>query len=147
MPTLSAELRQEIEKAGDSPVRIEDPETRTAYVLLKAELYDRIKPVLPSQERTIQEVPEGIRRAREAFLRDLPMLLTRKRLHGRWVLYHGDKQIRISRRTDKLLRECDKRGLAEDDYYLGWIGPHSTDLDDDEIEHSFFEFDDCEPVS
>jgi hypothetical protein len=139
MPTLSPELRQEIEKAGDDPVRIEDPETHTAYVLLKAEVYDRIKPVLRSEERTIQEVPEGIRRAREAFLRHLPMLLVRKRLHGRWVLYHGDKQIRISRRTDKLLRECDKRGLAEDDYYLGWIGPHSTDPDDEEIDSFFFE--------
>jgi hypothetical protein len=30
MPTISAELRQEIEKAGDDPVRIEDPETHTA---------------------------------------------------------------------------------------------------------------------
>ena len=147
MPTLSAELRQEIEKAGDDPVRIEDPETHTAYVLLKAEVYDRIKPVPAQADWTTQPVPEGIRRAKEAFLRDLPMLLARKRLHGRWVLYHGDEQVRISRRTDKLLRECDKRGLAEDDYYLGWIGPHSTDPEDDEIEHSFFEFDDCEPGS
>jgi hypothetical protein len=38
MTTLSAELRQEIEKAGDTPVRIEDPETHTAYVLMKAEV-------------------------------------------------------------------------------------------------------------
>jgi hypothetical protein len=147
MPTLSPELREEIERAGDDPVRIEDPDTHTAYVLLKADVYDRIKPVLAPLDRTIEQVPEGIRRAREAFLRDLPVLLARKRLRGRWALYHGHKQIRISRRTDKLLRECDKRGLAEDDYYLGWIGPHSTDPDDDEIEHSFFEFDDCEPVS
>ena len=30
MPTISAELRQEIEQAGDDPVRIEDPQTHTA---------------------------------------------------------------------------------------------------------------------
>ena len=38
MITLTPEQRQEIEKAGDEPVRIEDPETRTAYILLKAEV-------------------------------------------------------------------------------------------------------------
>jgi hypothetical protein len=73
--------------------------------------------------------------------------LTRKKLRGRWVLYHCDEQIRISWRPDKLLRECGKRGLTNHNYYLGWIGPHSTDPNENEIEHSFCEFDDCEPVS
>ena len=44
MTTLTAELRQEIEKAGDQPVRIEDPETHARYVLLRAEVYDRLRP-------------------------------------------------------------------------------------------------------
>ena len=50
MTTLTAELRQEIEKAGDEPVRIEDPETHTTYVLLRAEVYDQLKPP-PRPER------------------------------------------------------------------------------------------------
>ena len=33
MTTLSPELRQEIEKAGLNPVRLEDPDTHAAYVL------------------------------------------------------------------------------------------------------------------
>jgi hypothetical protein len=77
-------------------------------------------------------------------LRDLPMLLTRKRLRRRWVLYHGDEQIRISRPPDKLFRECVKRGLRNDEFYLGMIAPHPSEPE--EIERSFYEFDDCEPV-
>jgi len=145
MPTLTAELRQEIEKAGDVPVRIEDPETHTAYVLLKAEVYDRIKPLLGSEDEATDQVPEGIRRSKEAFLRDLPKLLARKRLRHRWVLYHGEDQIGISRNPQKLLRECSKLALKDDDYYLGVIEPHHPEPE--EIEHSFFEFDESEPVS
>jgi len=145
MPNLTAELRQEIEKAGDDPVRIEDPETHAEYVLLKAEVYDRIKPFLGSEDVTTDQIPEGIRRSKEAFLRDLPKLLTRKRLQRRWVLYHGEDQIGISRNPQKLLRECTKRGLRNDEFYLGVIEPHSAEPE--EIEHSFFEFDEFEPVS
>jgi hypothetical protein len=93
MPTFPAELPQEIEKAGNDPVRIEDPETHSAYVLLKAEVYDRIKPLIGSSAPAMDQVPEGIRRSKEAFLRDLPGLLTRKRRRGRWVLYHGNDQV------------------------------------------------------
>jgi hypothetical protein len=144
MPTLPAELRQQIEEAGDDPVRIEDPETHTAYVLLKAEVYDRIKPLLGSEHMVTDQVPEGIRRSKEAFLRDLPDLLTRKRWHRRWVLYHGDEQIGIARKPQKLLRECVKRGLKDDDYYLGVIEPHLPEPE--EIERSCFEFEEFEPV-
>jgi hypothetical protein len=42
MATLTPELRQEIQRAGDEPVRLADPETQTAYVILKADIYDRI---------------------------------------------------------------------------------------------------------
>jgi hypothetical protein len=143
MTTLPAELRREIEKAGDTPVRIEDPETHAAYVLMKAEVYERIKPSFDSEDATAEQVPEGIRRSREAFLRDLPVLLARKRWHGRWVLYHGDEQIRIARRPDKLLRECVKRQLRNDAFYLGVIGSHASEPE--EIERSFFEFEEFEP--
>ena len=145
MPTLTAELRQEIAKAGGNPVRLEDPETNTAYVLLRAEEYDRLKPGLGSENVPTDQVPEGIRRSKEAFLRDLPKLLARKRLHGRWVIYHGSVQIGISRRPDKLLRKCAKLGLRNDEFYLGVIEPHSPEPE--EIEHSFLEFEDSETVS
>jgi hypothetical protein len=142
MATLTAELRHEIEKAGDEPVRLEDPETHATYVLLKAEVYERIKPSPGSDQVVSHQVPEGIRRSREAFLRDLSDLLARKRLRGRWTLYHGDKQIGIWRNPQKMLQETVKLGLRNDEYYSGKIEPHPDD--DDEIETSLFEYEEFE---
>jgi hypothetical protein len=42
MTTLTPELRQEIRKAGEAPVRLSDPETQMEYVIVKADVYDRI---------------------------------------------------------------------------------------------------------
>ena len=43
LATLTPEQRQEIQKAGEEPVRLADPETQTEYVILKADVYDRIR--------------------------------------------------------------------------------------------------------
>jgi hypothetical protein len=145
MPTLTAELRQEVAKAGGNPVRLIDPETNTAYVLLRAEEYDQLKPSLGCENLPTDQIPDGIRRSKEAFLRDLPKLLARKRLHGQWVIYHGNTQIGIARRPDGLFRECSKRGLSSDEIYLGVIEPNCPESE--EIEHSLFEFEEFEPVS
>ena len=99
MTILTPELRQEIEKAGDRPVRIEDPDTHRSYILLRAEIYDLIKPLSGSDDGPTEQVPEGIRRSKEAFLRDLAGLLNRKKWRGRWVLYHGDKRIGMAMTT------------------------------------------------
>ena len=42
MDTLTPELKQAVEQAGDSPVRLTDPETHRAYVLVSAEVFDRL---------------------------------------------------------------------------------------------------------
>ncbi len=125
MTTLTPELRQEIEKARGNPVRLEDPETHAAYVLLTAEEYDRLKPEVRSENAPAERVPEGIRRSKEAFLRELPGLLARRRLHGRWVIYHENARIGISRRADKLLRKAHQIGLKSDQFYLGVVEPYS----------------------
>ena len=145
MTTLTPELRQEIEKAGGNPVRLEDPVTHTAYVLLRAEEYDRLKPELRRENPPPEQIPDGIRRSKEAFLRDLPGLLARKRLVGRWVLYNGDIQIGVSRRPDKLFAKAHKLGMKNDEFYLGAVEPHSTEPE--EIEHSLFEYDELDSVS
>ena len=144
MPTLTSELRQEIERAGDEPVRIEDPETRIAYVLMKAEVYERITLRADSDHSATEQVPQGILRSKEAFLRELPSLLTRKKWHRRWVLYRDEEQIGIAKRPDKLLKECAKRGLKNDEYYIGVIEPHSPDSG--EIERSLLEYEEPEPA-
>ena len=42
MDTLTPELRQAVLQAGDSPVRLMDPETHRAYVLVSAEIFERL---------------------------------------------------------------------------------------------------------
>jgi hypothetical protein len=88
MGRVTPELRREIANAGGNPVRLVDPETNTAYVLLKADDYDRLNPGRDSEKGSAEQVPEGIRRSREAFIRELPGFLARRRLHRRWALDH-----------------------------------------------------------
>jgi hypothetical protein len=40
--TLTPELKRAVEKAGDEPVRVEDPETQTAYLIVREDVYRRI---------------------------------------------------------------------------------------------------------
>jgi hypothetical protein len=42
MDTLTPELKQAVDQAGDSPIRLMDPETRRAYVLVSADVFDRL---------------------------------------------------------------------------------------------------------
>jgi hypothetical protein len=42
MGTLTPELKQAVEQAGGLPVRLMDPETQKTYVLVNAELYERL---------------------------------------------------------------------------------------------------------
>ena len=43
MTTITPELRQAIEQAAGAPVQITDPETQAAYIIVKAEVYERIR--------------------------------------------------------------------------------------------------------
>ncbi len=42
MTTLPGDLRKAVEEAGDQPVPIIDPETNRRYVLLRADIYERL---------------------------------------------------------------------------------------------------------
>ncbi len=143
MTTLTPELKQAIEQAGNELVRLEDPQTRQTYVLLKAEVFESIREILgddwrqavtPGETignaaRQLKEgnVPEGIRRSQEAFFRDLPELLEDRRLRGKWVAYHRDERIKIGRTQTDVIRECNRRGLEGDQYDVFVIEPQSQD--------------------
>ncbi len=55
MTPLTKEIRRAIEQAGDQPVRLEDPETRQTYVLLRADVYDRIQRLFAEEDRQSAE--------------------------------------------------------------------------------------------
>src|SRR5262249_4311215 len=116
------EQRHEIEQTG--AVRIEDRETRAAYVILKAEVYERMKPLLENRH---DEIPEGIRRSQDAFFRDLPELLKDDSLLGQYVAYCGDERIRIAPSDVPLIREINHRGIKDDEFDLFVIRPQGRE--------------------
>ncbi len=58
--TLTPELKQAVEDAGGEPVRLEDPETHTAYVVIKENLYRKLSETVPESDSTLQEFEELI---------------------------------------------------------------------------------------
>ena len=120
--TITPEQRLEIDQAG--AVRIEDPETHAAYVILKAEVYERIQSLL---ENGLEEIADGIRRSQDAFFRDLPELLKDKGLLGQCVAYRGDERIGIAPSDEPLIREINRRGIKDDEFDLFVIRPQGRE--------------------
>jgi hypothetical protein len=143
MVSLTPEQRQLIEQAGTEPVRLTDPETNDAYYLLKAEVYERFRDVIQPKPVADLEIPEGIRRSKEAFLSDLPALLGDRKLARQWVAYHGDERIGIARTQEELIRECLRRGLKDDEYYVDMILPYP--IAPEEVEGGPIEFEEITP--
>jgi len=78
--------------------------------------------IRPTFEATAKrEIPEGIVVSRIALRRDLPELLSNKRLVGQWVAYHRNERIGISPSGQTLLKQCFDRDLDETEFYIGWI--------------------------
>lgn len=40
--TITPEQKRAVEQAGEAPVRVEDPETHTAYLLVREDVYRRL---------------------------------------------------------------------------------------------------------
>jgi hypothetical protein len=127
MTVLTAEQRRLIEQAGEQPVRIEDPETHQAYVLIRAEDYERVRDLLEPKPILDLEIPEGIRKSQEAFFRDLPQLLQDRKLRGKFVAYHRDERVKVGRSQTEVIEECLRRGLADDEYDVFVIEPQSPE--------------------
>jgi hypothetical protein len=133
MTGLTPEQRRLVEEAGDRPLRIEDPELHQAYVLIRAEVYERVRDVIEPRSGDQVQVPEGIRKSQEGFFRDLPELLKDRRRKGWYVAYHDHEQIGIARDDAPLIRECLHRGLKRDEYDILIIEPQSPEPE--EIEY------------
>jgi hypothetical protein len=72
-------------------------------------------------------VPDGIRKSRAAFVRDLPELIDDRDLRGKGVACHGDERIGIAVDDEPLVRECVRRGLKADEYIVDIIEPKPTE--------------------
>lgn len=82
----------------------------------------------------VPEIPEGIRRAKAALRRDLPELLAGRRTRGKWVCYHLETRIGISKDDMDLIRECNRRNIPHDEYTIEQITPDAGSVLEIEIE-------------
>ena len=119
MIELNPEQRQAV--AEGEPVRIIDPVTHDAYVLVREEVYARLAEV-PQQRPAHQpdpEIPPLILRSQQAFWQDLPELLKDKRNRRKWVAYHGEERVALTRSDVEAYQECFRRGLKHEEFYVG----------------------------
>ncbi len=93
-------------------------------------------PELTDEERAGQirvlleaDPPPMIQRSIDAFRNDLPELL--KSHEGKWVAYHGDRQIGFGRTQTGLYQECFRRGLTRDDIMVAFVEPGAFDPDEE----------------
>jgi hypothetical protein len=133
MVELNPTLQQALDAQQGEPLRIVDPRTQETYVLLPLDVYQRLQPARPLELAV--EIAPGIERSREAFLRDLPLLLADPKKRGLWTVYHGSERLGISRDSRTLLRLIQRKGIAGDQFYLGVIRPHEPEPEEIEPIH------------
>src|SRR4051794_15804240 len=115
MIELSYEQLQAVSQG--EPMRLVDPTTNEAYVLVRAEEYARLaaSPHEPS-ELLNPEIPPLVLSSQKAFWHDLPELLKDRRNHGKWAAYHGVERVVISRSDVEAYQECFRRGLKHEEF-------------------------------
>jgi len=72
---------------------------------------------------SLDEVPEGIRRARAAFIRDFPALIANRRTRGKYVCYHNEKCVAITKNYRAMIDEVNRQNIPEDAYLLFQVIP------------------------
>ena len=63
--------------------------------------------------QTTVDVPEGIRIARAAFIRDFASLLADRKTSGKYVCYHKDKLVVVTKDYLAMIREVVAKGYPE----------------------------------
>ena len=135
---LTPEQRRLVDEAGDRPVRIEDPELHQAYVLIRADLYERVRDAIEPRSGAAIEVHEGIRRSQEAFFRDLPEMLKDRRLLGKYVAYRGDERVKSGRSEIEVIRDCLRRGLTDYEYDVFVVEAQSSEPEEIEYPSAWY---------
>jgi hypothetical protein len=71
------------------------------------------------------EVPEGVRKARAAFLRDYPALHADRKIRGRYVIYHQDRRVGVARTYRAAIDEVNRLNLPDGEYLIIEVSPGS----------------------
>jgi hypothetical protein len=127
MIELTPEQRQALERQHGGPIRVIDPTTQDAYVLMRADVYESLAgAVTPPPEEESSLLPPLVLQSQKAFWRDLPELLSDRRSRGRWVAYQGDERVGMAKTSTELYQLCLRRGLLRGQFYVGKIEAAET---------------------
>ena len=80
-------------------------------------------------ELTPQLVPEGIVKARAAFLRDFPALMADRKTRGKHVCYHNDKLVAIHKDYRKLVQKMYARGIPDNAWLIVEVSAESERIE------------------
>jgi hypothetical protein len=69
------------------------------------------------------EVPEGIRRARAAFIRDFPTLMANRRTRGKYVCYHKEDCVAVTKNYRAMIDEVIKKNIPENASLIFQVTP------------------------
>jgi hypothetical protein len=134
---LTEQQQQLLQQSDGKPIEMVDPHTHARYILIASAQYEQIRTLLDGllakTLATPPAIPEGIQRSQQALRNALPGLLERRNLRGQWAAYHGDVCIGYAPTEAALLGECARRGLKDDQYYIGWIDPSEL-IEEEELE-------------
>lgn len=79
----------------------------------------------PKSEPSQAVVPEGVQKARAAFLRDYPSLYADPKIRGRHVVYHLDRRVAVTRTYRAGCNEADRLGLPDGEHLIIEVSPDS----------------------
>ena len=74
MATITPEQRQAVSEAGDSPVELADPRTGDAFILVRAEVYRKMRELIEEEEGRSEQVAWSkiTRKARDQWAAENP---------------------------------------------------------------------------
>jgi hypothetical protein len=74
MTTITAEQKQAVDEAGNSPIELEDPQTGAAYILMRADVFRQFRKLLEIDQdlREQQAWSKVARKARDEWARENP---------------------------------------------------------------------------
>src|SRR2546423_42638 len=80
-------------------------------------------PNATSEIRPEDLVPEGVIRARAAFLRDFPKLYADKKTRGKFVCYHNDELVLVNKDYRAIEREAAARNIPMNASLIAEVTP------------------------
>ena len=72
----------------------------------------------PQPKASEAVVPEGVQKARAAFLRDFPALFADPKIRGRHVIYHQDQRVGVTRTYSSAIDEINRLNLPDGEYLI-----------------------------